>query len=444
MHDRVVGRLKGRHQVRPSRSLAVAGLLSAGIYVMLAARLPWWRYGGVPQSWAELLGKELGTFALCLGVTGMLMVLYVWGMRFTRAGNSADRWIIWTFACVFAVALLWLLPITSDLFAYLRQAHMLTDLGANPLLQAPADVADSLVQTYSTLYDTRPTVYGPAWVLLSAVGTSGSYDLPIGLLYLKGLSAAAFLAAAWLVERLLLELRPCAALEGLYFFAWNPLVLLMAVGDGHNDIVLVALVLLALWLLLRERWALSFAVLVLSVWVKYVSLVLVPLFGLYLWRSLVRRQGSGRLHPVVSGGLAAISVSLLVVAPLCPPEALAGIVERLLHPLSWHLDSGRLPTLALGTGLCLYCLAYILIVVRFWRGSGSFQHLVNSSFLALLLIFIFGAARSQPWHLLWPAAVAGLSDNRWARGVVLGLAGVMLAVQIGVEWGMPGLRLFVD
>jgi hypothetical protein len=261
---------------------------------------------------------------------------------------------------------------------------------------------------------------------------------------LKGLSVVAFLSAAWLVERLLLELRPGAALEGLYFFAWNPLVLLMTVGDGHNDIVLVALVLLALWLLLRERWAFSLAVLALSVWVKYVSLVLVPLFGLYLWRMLVRRQGSGPLRPFISGGLAAVSVSLLVVAPLCPPEALAGIAERLLHPLNWHLDSGRLPTLILGTGLCLYCLTYLLIAMRFWRGSGSFQQLANTSFMALLLVFILGAARSQPWHLLWPAAVAGLSDNRWARGVVLGFSGAMLAVQIGVEWGMPGLRLFVD
>jgi len=411
---------------------------------MLAARLPWWRYGGVPQSWAELLGRDLGTGALCLGVIGMLMALYVWGMRFAGAGTSADRRIIWAFACVFAVVLLWLLPITSDLFAYLRQAHMLTDLGANPLLQAPADVADSWVQVYPTVYDTRPTAYGPAWVLLSALGTIGPRDLPMGLLYLKGLSAVAFLAAAWLIERLLLEFKSEVALEGLYFFAWNPLVLLMAVGDGHNDIVLVALVLLALWLLLMERWALAFAVLALSVWVKYVSLVLVPLFGLYFWRLLARQQGSGRLRPAVSGSLAAVSVSLLVVAPLSPLEAFAGIVERFLHPLNWHLNTGHLPTVVLGTGMCLYCLAYLVIAVRFWRGSGSFQHLVNGSFWALLLAFILGAARSQPWHLLWPAALAGLSDSRWARRVLLGLSGVMLAVQVGVEWAMPGLRLLVD
>jgi hypothetical protein len=411
---------------------------------MLAVQMPWWRYGGEPQSWAEILGKDLGTFTLCLSVAGMLMALYVWGMRFARIGSRADRWIIWTFAGVSAVALLWLLPITSDLFAYLRQAHMLTDLGANPLLQAPVDVADSLVKTYSTVYDTRPTAYGPAWVLLSAVGTVGPHDLPMGLLYLKGLSAVAFLAAAWLVERLLLEFRPGAALEGLYFFAWNPLVLLMAVGDGHNDIVLVALMLLALWLLLRERWVLSLAVLALSVWVKYVSLVLVLLFGLYSWRMLARRNGTGRFLPAVSGGLVAVCVSLLVVAPMSSPEAFAGILERFLHPLNWHLGGGRLPMLVLGAGMCLYCLAYLLIAMRFWRGSGSYQHLVNSSFWALLLAFILGAARSQPWHLLWPAAVAGLSESRWARRVVLGLSGVMLAVQIGVEWGMPGLRLFVD
>jgi hypothetical protein len=364
-------------------------------------------------------------------------------MRFARTGNGTDRRIIWFFACVFAVALLWLLPITSDLFTYLRQAHMLTDLGANPLLQAPADVADSLVQAYPTVYDTRPSAYGPAWVLLSAVGTVGPHDLPTGLLYLKGLSAVAFLAAAWLLERLLLEFRPEVALDGLYFFAWNPLVLLMAVGDGHNDIVLVALVLLALWLLLKERWALSLMVLALSVWVKYVSLVLFPLFGLYFWRMLAGRQGSGRLRPVVSGGLATVSVSLVVMVPLSPLEAFAGIVERFLHPLNWHLGTGRLPTLVLGTGMCLYCLAYLVIAVRFRQGSCSFQHLVSGSFLVLLLAFVLGAARSQPWHLLWPAALAGLSDKRWARRVVLGLSGVMLAVQVCVEWAMLGLRFLV-
>lgn len=403
---------------------------------MLAARLPWWRYTNAPQSWAQLLGEDGGKCALALGVLGLLMALYVWGLRFVRAGDGADRRLIWTFSLVFAITLLWLLPVTSDLFAYLCQAHMLTDLGANPLLQAPVEVADSLLSAYPSAYGTRPTAYGPAWILLSAVGTVGRYDVPTGLLYLKGLAAAAYLISAWLVERILLESRPEMARVALYLFAWNPLVLLMAVGDGHNDIAMVALVLLALWLLLRERWALSFSALALSVWVKYVSLVLVPLFGVYLWRRLVQEQPGGFLGAATRVGTAVTTVSLLVIVPLVPLEAIEGIVAGFLQPLNWHASAGHLPAVALAAGLLLYGFAYALLLLRFSRGSGSFQDLVDASFAAFLLAFVFGAARSQPWHLLWSAGVAGLPSNRWAVRSLVVLSGLMLAAQVGVEWGI--------
>ena len=423
--------------MRHSRPLVAAGLLSAGIYVMLAARLPWWRFGGVPQSWARLLGKSAGNLAVAVGTIGLLMALFVWGLRFVRRENGANREIIWSFAVVFAVTLLWLQPITSDLYAYLCQAHMLTDLGANPLLQAPAEVSGSLARVYPTVYGTRPSAYGPAWILLSAVGTVGQYDLPVGMLLLKGLVALAYLVTAWLVERILLETRPEKALVGLYFFAWNPLVLLMGVGDGHNDMVLVALVLLALWLLLKERWALSFALLILSVWVKYVSLVLVPLFGVYCWRCMARGQHHDLLATTARGGLAVAAVSLLAAGPLMSLETLKGIVMRFLKPLNWSAGAGEMPSLVLAIGLCLYSIAYLVLLLRSWRGSGSFQQLVDSGVLVFLLAFVLGAARSQPWHLLWAAGIAGLSSKRWAQRLIVVLSGLMLAVQVGVEWGVP-------
>ena len=262
--------MEGQIEVRRSKTLLVAGLLSAAVYLVLAGRLSWWRYGGTLQSWAQLLGEDRATCGICLGGIGILMALYLWGLRSVRTGG-VERRTIWAFAFVFAAVLLWLMPITSDLFAYLSHAHMLTDLGANPLLQAPLDFQDPLLLSYSTVYAARPSVYGPAWVLLSAIGTVGPHDVPVGLFYLKGLAVVAYLGGAWLVERILLDFRPKVALEGLYLFAWSPLVLLMAVGDGHNDMVMMALALLATWLLLKERLVLAFGVLALSVWIKYVS-----------------------------------------------------------------------------------------------------------------------------------------------------------------------------
>ena len=423
--------------------LLVGGSLNAAIYLALAIRLPWWRYGDALQRWAELLGEGGVTFALCLGGVGMLMALYVWGLRCVRAGG-ADRRTIWAFAIIFATVLMWLLPITSDLFAYLSQAHMLTDLGANPLLQAPIEVVDPFLRNYPTVYGARPTVYGPAWVLLSAVGTAGAHDVPTGLFYLKVLAVAAFLAGAWLVERILLELRPEAALEGLYLFAWNPLVLLMAVGDGHNDMAMMALALLAVWLLLRKRWPLAFGALALSVWIKYVSLILLPFFAIYAWRCMQCQQRRAPLRPLARGWLAAAAVSLVVVTPLSPLQGLVGTARRLLHPLNWYAGVGDWPASVLGVGLLLFSMAYISLLVRFWRGSRSFQDLVNGGFTALILAFLLGAARSQPWHLLWPATLAGLSSSRKMQAVIVGLSGLMLAVQVSVEWAVPSLCFLVN
>ena len=424
-------------EVRPRRAILLAGLLSTAVYLFLVSRLSWLRYGARPQSWAQLLGAGGATAAIVLGGIGLLMALYLWGLHCVRTGHVRRR-TIWAFALVFAGVLLWLLPITSDLFSYLGHAYMVTDLGANPLLQAPIDFEDPLIRAVSTAYAVRPTVYGPAWVLLSAIGTVGPNDLPFGLLYLKGLATVAYLGSAWLVERILLQFRPKAALEGLYLFAWSPFVLLMGVGDGHNDMVMMALVLLSLWLLLKGRWVLAFGALALSVWIKYISLALLPLVGIYLWQHL--RKGSRRelLGPFAHGFFAATLVSFAAVAPLGRIEALVGIVERLMHPLNWRAGAAGLPTLVLAVGLSLSTLIYLVLLVRAARRSGSFQQLANVGFLALLLTLILGVARSQPWHLLWPVSLAGLSDYRWAVPLVIGLSGIMLAVQVWVEWAMPG------
>ncbi len=428
-------------RVRGSRVLLVAGLLCAAVYLVLAVRLPWWRYGGALRSWAQLLGGTPSVWAICLGGVGLLMALYVWGLRSVRRGE-AQRRTIWAFGCVFAAALVWLMPITADLFVYLSEAHMLTDLGGNPLVEAPLDYQDPLVQAYPIVYAQSPSVYGPAWALLSAVGTLGKYDMVAGLFYLKALAAAAYLGSAWLIERILRELRPEAALEGLYLFAWNPFVLLMAVGDGHNDIVMMAFALLAVWLLLKDRWALSFGALALSVWFKYVSLALVPLFGLCIWRRWREGRLKDLVRPVVHGGLAVVVVSGAVAAPLVRWDGLVGIVGRLFQPVNWRGESPATVPVILAAGLLLFLLTWCALLVKAWRENGSFQQLVNGSFVALLLVFLLGAVRSQPWHLLWGAALAGLSDYRWAPVALVSLSGLMLAVQVTVEWATPALALW--
>ena len=418
--------------------LLVPGSVSLTVYMTVTFRLPWWSYGGTLHSWAYLLGDGRDAFSLSLAGVAVLMVAYLWGWEIVHSGRG-KRWIIWGFAGLFAATLFWLMPITSDLFAYLSQAHVFTDLGGNPLLDAPLDFRDPLVLAYPTFYASLPTVYGPAWLLVSAPGTLGRWDVVAGMLYLKGLSVGAFFGCAWLLERILLRLRPASAIEGLYLFTWNPLVLVMAAGDGHNDIVMMGLVLLAVWFLLRERWLLAIGALTLSVWVKYVSLILFPLFVLYIWRRSSGKKGSERWSPLVGGGLVAAVVSVCVFAPFWDPQNALRMVERFFRPVNWPQGGTYLPPWAMGAGLLIFAVAWVVLIWRVMQREGSAQPLLNAGFFASLLAFILGAARSQTWHLIWPLALAGLSDRRWAWPIVVALTGVMLAVQIWVEWGAPGV-----
>jgi alpha-1,6-mannosyltransferase len=423
------------------RGLVGAGLLSEVVYLAITIRLPWWRYGARLTSWSQILGRTWGTFALCLAGIGLLLAAYLWGWRVVQRGLASRR-AVWAGAVVFALTLFWLLPITADLFLYLTKAHLLTDYGANPLRTAPVSVThDPLLAAYDIGYEELPSAYGPAWVLLSAVGTLGKYDQAVGTFYLKALATASYLAGAWLLERILRQVRPQAALEGLYLFAWNPLVLLMAVGGGHNDMVMMALVLLAGWLLLREQWALAFGVMTLSVWIKYVSVILFPLFLIYAWRKTASQE-KGRSHLLVQGGVSILGVSALVVGPLWYPDLYGAMVERLLRPANVPSALSTLSHEALLAGLGLFVLIYVAVLVRVGSRPGSVSGLMEAGFGLSLLAFILGAARSQPWHLIWATSLAGLAGKRWAWLVVIALGGLLLAGEVWVEWGMLGWTVF--
>jgi len=424
--------------VRRVALLLGAGLVSEAVYLAVTIRLPWWRYGGRLGSWSAFLGPGWAEFVLCLIGIGVLMAAYLAGWWAVRRGR-VRRWLVWAFAIVFAATLFWLMPITSDLFTYLSQAHLLTDLGLNPLLVATLDIpSDPLLLAYPSLYGTKPSVYGPAWSLIAAPGTLGQHDVVGGLLYLKGLAVLAYLACGWLLERILRRIRPEAVLEGLYLFAWNPLVLLMAAGDGHNDIVMATVVLAALWLLLTERWALAFGSLTLSIWIKYVGAIFFPLFAVYAWKRLQEEGGGATWRVVAQCVLVVVAVSILVFVPFWSSDLISGLAGRLLRPVNWQGGAGGASSWALGAGLALFVLIYLALTWRVARQPASFERVAGTCFVAALLVFVLGAARSQPWHLIWPAALAGLSNRRWAWSVVVGLSAVLLIVQVWVEWGAPG------
>jgi hypothetical protein len=366
---------------------------------------------------------------------------------------------------MFAATLFWLTPITSDLYGYLGQAEQFMSRGTNPLLVAAAEPSalDSsrghLGAPHLTAYASSPSIYGPAWVLLTSPAALGPRVGVTGLFYLKGLALMAFLGGAWLLERTVRTTAATStplegsqkAVEALYLFAWNPLVLLSAVGDGHNDIVMMALVLMACWLLVRRSWSLAFVALAVSVWIKYIGAILIPLFGLYALRRA--RLGHGRIWArALRGGVGLVALSALVLGPFGSPKWIVewglGLPGRFLQPSNWSGNGAGVwsmlsdhAVVIMVAGLIFFAVVYGVLVWRLALKEPTFDDLMRTAYVSLMLTFLLGAARSQPWHLLWPAALAGLAPLPWAWPAIIGLSAVMLVSQLWVEWGAPGLAM---
>jgi len=327
------------------------------------------------------------------------------------------------------VPLLVSFPVGSrDVFAYVFYGKMWGQYGANPYLHAPSEfVHDRWYELLQAWWKEGVAGYGPLFILQTRVlfALSGN-NIVAAIAASKLFNLLVLLVALWLWRQLSEDRRfgatvPAAAL----LFVWNPLVLFEGLSSAHNDLVMAACLLGAYVYWVRERW-LGFAALwTLSVWYKWYSLLLGPVF-LFWWC-----KQFGRTRWLIHGiGMAAvvIGVSSLSLVPygdvaytilrkpwdikigssLFPTE-----LPPTLWPLFWFtLESGWFEV-HVGRqlfDLARYITAGILAVAWFFRRRRAEprpEFVAQDCFVVLLILHAFLVPVLWPWHLL-PAVVFGL------------------------------------
>ena len=285
-------------------------------------------------------------------------------------------------------------------------------------------------------YEARMT-YGPLWGLCSAALTSlCGRRPPLEFVAFKGVLLGAWIACLLLVRRIAsLRHGPAGQAVAVTLFGWLPVSFHLAVGEGHNDVVMVALLLLWLDLALRGRHLLSPAVLAASVAVKYVSF---PVLALELLRGLRRRLRPPRalltyLAALAAGALVALAAVAAFARDASFLEATAGMSSwRLLTPSVAVVEAAQRLGLAPAAAwldaplpaldayrrvdaLVLLALAPALLVPlgRELRGRGGEPgDLEQVLFAGLAATALVLAGHTWPWFLLWPLAAGCLVWRR--------------------------------
>lgn len=413
----------------PPVALIAAALGSGLIYGLYLAAIAF-----LPRGLADpnrqlfgVLGTSGGAALLYTAATLVLFALALVAWRVARAGGDDSRARRWALLPPAGFALLLTLarPLTSrDLFYYILAGRVLGVHGANPYRTPPKAFPGDPLLAYANWGDyTLP--YGPLWALLGAgLARLAGGDLLWSVLAFKAVALAGYFATAALIWSGL-RARGRPPLPGTVLWLWNPLVLWELPGNGHNDALMIAGMLLGLRLLLADRPRAALLALAVAALVKYVALALVPLV---LWQ-LLRPLPSwpARLREALRLGW---PPALLCAAALAPfwagPGTLGPLKESAEYfaspahvariALEWFLEPTLAGRLVRGGSVALLVAGSARLLRR---AGGSRDELLAAATDTLLLLIVLWSF-FVPWYVAWALAIAALLDDpHRARPVLL-------------------------
>ncbi|MDQ6816068.1 MAG: polyprenol phosphomannose-dependent alpha 1,6 mannosyltransferase MptB [Actinomycetota bacterium] len=424
---------------RASRSgvglLALCGILVTATLVSIAAAHTDLL---LPESVRPVPAWLAGPFrdvGLGLGAGGLISVLAVMFVSYLIAVQAAHRLsaraVLMTIAAFHALVLFAPPLLSTDVFSYQAYARMGAVYGLNPYLAGPHAIQlDPLYAYIGAKWVGTPTAYGPVFTALSYV--LAPLSVASSALAYKSMAAVASLgtvALVWNAARLRgVDPVKAAALVGL-----NPLVVLYGVGGGHNDLLMLALLVAGVSLLLSERPRAGGAAMVLGAGVKLTACLYIPFALADAW---ARGQRHSRRELAIGLGLtgALLAVAGVAVFGSGPLQMLMTVAQNQSKG-DWYSISGFI-SIDLGLGTVGHVTGYVLAVGfaivtfsllrRVWRGEldwiaaagwATFAMLVTASFLL-------------PWYVAWlmPFAALGRDPRLWRTA--LATTGVILGIQL--------------
>jgi len=313
---------------------------------------------------------------------------------------------------IFSIILLSVFPlISSDVLNYPIYTRIFSHYSENPYELSPSNFTfDSYYQKYNNLnFQDYTLPYGPLWLSLSVIPTwlgGENHDLTY---FLFKLMAVLFsLGCLILVYKITEIIKPEMKNLAAFLYALNPLILLQTAIDGHNDIIMTFFVLLAFYALLKEKYYFSVVFLFFSVFIKFISILLLPLFFVYVYHKTSKIKV---LKMLLVGAIPLVVLclicgcfnltmfkSLLLRGEVFYPK-LISIFIFLIYKLAELFEQFDAQALAMHGSLVVFVLLYLLLFIK--GNYKKFSQLIIGSIYVYLLYLLVACFLFFGWYLLW-------------------------------------------
>jgi alpha-1,6-mannosyltransferase len=404
--------------LKPSR-LIVLGCVG----MVLIAVSSWW-VGAIPvslrthrpgvMSWLAI-GSPVARGGFYVGLTLALVAWLMLGRQLDRASPPQLRWATAWWAAPLVLAA----PIGSrDLWAYAAQGNLIGH-GFGPYTSAPARLPGPFLDNVAGRWTHSSAPYGPLWLDYSRlVAQLCGHHVVLSMLALRLAELVGLALCVWAISTM-------AGARALWLTALNPLTLVLTVGGGHNDVVMVGLMLVAVAVTTRPGSVLSTlgvgaAIIALAGAVKSPALVALP-FLVPIWLST--RKG---VNLLVAGAIALASASATFAIVTVASGFGVGWIHQVnsetstVNWMSIPTTIAMLVKLASGTrhgivtvdapmehlrqaGLAVAA----VVIVGLWLASLRARSSMVWLSAALFILTVLGPA-VQVWYFLWTLAFLAL------------------------------------
>jgi hypothetical protein len=416
----------------PAGLIGLGGMLIAALLISLSAAHTQLL---LPQSLRQSLGGLAGAFGhvgLDIGLPGLIAAMVLMFLSYTVALRAARfltrRAVLVSIAAVNALVLVAPPLLSTDLFSYIAYGRLGGTYGINPYLYGPNVISfDPLYHLVGVQWTHTPTAYGPLFTALSY--PLAGLNIATNVFAYKGIAALSLVAVVVLVWHAA-RLRGIDPVKAVALVGLNPVIVIYGVGGGHNDLLMLALLVAGIYVLLRQREGTGGAMIIAATAVKLTAGILLPFA---LAASAGRRVVTSGRARILAGAAAAAAVfgvlglvmfgsgALPMVATLSTIQGEGGI-----HSIpGFVLNAIGLKQFDAPVGAVLrvaYLISVVWLMWRVWIGELDWITAAGWATVGLLV----SAGLLMPWYIAWLIPLAALSSDRRLWFTAIGLTSLGL------------------
>lgn len=378
-------------------------------------------------------GLWLSRLMVFVGVALLLQTWLVLGSDL-MGGLRMGRGVQATILAAWSAPLLFAPPLFSrDVYAYLAQGRLLAE-GIDPYQNGVSSLPGWFIEGVDPMWGETPSPYGPLFLMISrSVAEFADERVFLAAVIFRLLAVAGVIGMLYLVP-ILAKAHGIDPAKAVWLAVLNPLVIMHFVAGGHNDAIMVALLLAAFAFAVRRQSAAAAAMVALATSVKPIALLALPFIGIartphaWTWRQRITDwvfvslvAGAVFLVTVVIAGVgfgwvSALGTPGVVKTWLSPMTAIGMVVGGAFQLLDLAATNDVAVNIFRSIGLVIS-----LGIVTYLSLRPNGRSATRGAALAFLAVVALGPV-VQPWYLLWVLpllVVTGLTGWQFRAVIVL-------------------------